>query len=93
MGPRGRYAPLRLAREQLLAPAPHDEQAPRLMRSSRSQGRLAVVTDDDARALAIAGGSEREPVVGRRDRISSKASASGSAARALAPLPMQASSA
>ena len=53
------------------------------MRSSRSQGRLAVVTDDDARALAIAGGSEREPVVGRRDRISSLAGVSRGPGRTL----------
>jgi hypothetical protein len=30
------------------------------------KGRPAVVTDDDVRALAIAAGSEREPIVGRR---------------------------
>jgi hypothetical protein len=37
-------------------------------------GRPAVVTDDDVRTFAIAAGSEREPIVGRRTPNSSGAS-------------------
>jgi hypothetical protein len=42
-------------------------------------GRPAVVTDDDVHASAIADGSEREPIVSRHARSSSRASVCGSA--------------
>jgi len=57
------------------------ERTPALARSSERRrvaasdarsGRLAVVTDDDVRSLAITAGSEREPIVGRRAPYSSR---------------------
>jgi hypothetical protein len=78
--------------------AAHQRRTPPVARSSERlngrmrdarKGRPPVVTDDDFGAAAFAGGSEREPIVRRRARLSSHAAVRGVAAGTPASMGIQ----